>query len=150
MISEKEACRALEWIEEAVAGGASVLTGGKREGSLLYPTVLAGAKPDMKVVCEEIFAPVVTLIPYDTFDEALEKANDSRYGLQAGVFTSSLSLAMMAARKLEVGGVIINDTCTYRADEMPYGGIKESGLGREGPRYAIDELTEPRLVVVNL
>lgn len=150
MISEKEARRAEKWIEEADAGGAAVLTGGRRDGCFLYPTIITDAKPDMKVVCDEIFAPVVTVIPYDTFEEAIEMVNDSRYGLQAGVFTGSLSLAMLAARKLEVGGVIINDTCAYRTDEMPYGGIKESGLGREGPRYVIEELTEPRLVVVNL
>ncbi|MCL6448889.1 MAG: aldehyde dehydrogenase family protein [Armatimonadetes bacterium] len=102
----------------------------------------------MKVVCEEIFAPVVAVIPYDTFEQALNLVNDSRYGLQAGVFTNSLPLAMLAAQKLEVGGVIINDTSLYRADEMPYGGVKASGFGREGPKYAIEEMTETRIIVI--
>ncbi|SHE93626.1 Acyl-CoA reductase [Desulfofundulus australicus DSM 11792] len=150
MISEDAARRAEQWVREAVAGGATVLTGGRREGNLFYPTVLTGVRPDMKVVCEEIFAPVVSVIPYENFEQALEMANDSPYGLQAGVFTRSLDLAMLAARKLEVGGVIINDTSVYRADEMPYGGVKGSGMGREGPKYAIQEMTETRVVVITL
>ncbi|HHW44512.1 aldehyde dehydrogenase family protein [Desulfofundulus thermobenzoicus] len=150
MISEDAARRAEQWVREAVERGATLLTGGRREGNLFYPTVLTGVQPDMKVVCEEIFAPVVSVMPYETFEQALEMANDSPYGLQAGVFTGSLDLAMLAARKLEVGGVIINDTSVYRADEMPYGGVKGSGVGREGPKYAISEMTETRIVVVTL
>lgn len=150
MITENDAVRAEQWITEAVSGGARVLTGGHRNGSLLQPTIITGARADMKVVCEEIFAPVVTILPYDTFDEALAMANESKYGLQAGVFTGSLSLAMLATHKLEVGGVIINDTSVFRVDEMPYGGIKESGVGREGPKYAIEEMTESKLVVMNI
>lgn len=150
MISEDAARRAEQWVREAVESGATLLTGGRREGNLFYPTVLTGVRPDMKVVCEEIFAPVVSVMPYETFEQALEMANDSRYGLQAGVFTGSLDLAMLAARKLEVGGVIINDTSVYRADEMPYGGVKGSGMGREGPKYAIQEMTETRVVVITL
>lgn len=150
MISEEAARRAEQWVREAVAGGATVLTGGRRKGSLFYPTVLTGVRPDMKVVCEEVFAPVVSVLPYGTFGQALEMVNNSRYGLQAGVFTGSLELAMRAARELEVGGVIINDTSLYRTDEMPYGGVKGSGTGREGPKYAIEEMTERRLVVITL
>lgn len=148
MISEEAARRAEQWVQEAAAGGATLLTGGRREGAIFYPTILTGVNRDMKVVCEEIFAPVVTVIPYETFDQALEMVNDSLYGLQAGVFTSSLPLAMLAAQKLEVGGVIINDTSVYRADEMPYGGVKASGLGREGPKYAVEEMTETRIIVI--
>lgn len=150
MISEQDAIRAENWIAEAVSEGAVLLTGGVRKGPVLQPTVITGVKPHMKVVCEEIFAPVVTLIEYDTFEEGLAIANNSKYGLQAGLFTNTIPLAMEAAKKLEVGGVIINDTSVFRVDEMPYGGIKESGLGREGPKYAIDELTEQRLVVFSL
>lgn len=150
MITEKDAHRAEQWIGEAVSGGAKILTGGQRNGAVLQPTVITGAGPDMKVVCEEIFAPVVTIMPYDTFEEALRMVNASKYGLQAGVFTGSLSLAMLAAQKLEVGGVMINDTSVFRVDEMPYGGVKESGMGREGPKYAIEEMTETKLVVMNL
>jgi acyl-CoA reductase-like NAD-dependent aldehyde dehydrogenase len=150
MISEQDALRAESWIAEALSEGAVLLAGGSRSGSLLQPTVIAGVKPHMKVVCEEIFAPVVTLIAYDTFAEGLAMVNNSKYGLQAGLFTNTLPLAMEAAQKLEVGGVIINDTSVFRVDEMPYGGVKESGLGKEGPKYAMEELTEQRLVVFNL
>ena len=150
MISEAEAARAEAWVQEAVAGGARILTGGTREGALLQPTVLVDVRPDMKVVCNEIFAPVVTVIPYETLNEAIEAVNDSPYGLQAGVFTESLEVAMEAARRIRVGGVMINDTSSYRADLMPYGGIKGSGIGREGPRYAIEEMTDLKLVVFNL
>lgn len=149
MISEDEARRAESWIHEAVAGGASLLTGGQRDGAFLTPAVLANVQPHMRVVCQETFAPIVTVQAYETLDEALCSANDSEYGLQAGVFTSSLAVALAAARGLQVGGVMINDTSFYRAGQMPYGGVKHSGMGREGPHYAIEEMTELRLVVLN-
>lgn len=147
MISLEAAQKAEKWVLEAVDGGCRVLTGNRREGVMFYPTVLLDVQPDMNVVCEEVFAPVVTLIPYDDFEEALNLVNDSRYGLQAGVFTQSLDLAMRAAQKLDVGGVMINDTSSFRADEMPYGGVKGSGVGREGPRWAVEEMTRSKLVV---
>lgn len=150
MISEAEAARAEQWIREAEAQGARVLCGGHRQGALLAPTVLSDVTPDMKVVCQEIFAPVVTLTPFDELDQAIAMVNDSPYGLQAGIFTRDLEAAFRAARHIEVGGLIVNDTPTYRVDLMPYGGVKESGLGREGPRYAIEHLTDLRIVVFNL
>jgi acyl-CoA reductase-like NAD-dependent aldehyde dehydrogenase len=150
MISEKEARRAELWIQEAVAQGATVACGGKREGSILYPTILTDVTPNMKVVCEEVFAPVITVIPFETIDEAFHLANETQYGLQAGFFTSNLQLAMRAAQELHFGGVIINDVSTYRADVMPYGGVKNSGIGKEGPRFAIEEMTDERIIVINL
>lgn len=150
MISEREAERVEGWIREAVEAGARVLAGGRRRGALLEPTILLDVTPEMKVVCMEAFAPIVTVTPYDTLDEALRYANDTPYGLQAGIFTSSLEVAMRAARELEFGGVIVNDSSAYRADLMPYGGVKGSGIGREGPRYALQEMTELRTVVFNL
>ena len=150
MISEAEAVRAEAWVSAALQGGATLLCGGKRNGTLFEPTILTNVKSDMQVVCEEVFAPVVSLIPYKDFDEAIEIANNSHYGLQAGIFTTSIDIAADATRKLEVGGVIINDTSLYRADHAPYGGIKESGIGREGPKYAIQEMMESKLVVYNL
>jgi len=149
MISEGEARRAESWIREAVAEGASLLTGGQRDGQFLAPAVLANVQPQMRVVCQETFAPIVTVQTYETLDEALGMANDSEFGLQAGIFTGSLAVAMAAARGLRVGGVMINDTSFYRAGQMPYGGVKRSGMGREGPRYAVEEMTELRLVVLN-
>lgn len=150
MISEKEAIRAEEWVKEAIGQGAKAILPMRREGALFYPVVLVDTKPEMKVVCQEVFAPVVTIIPYDDIEAAFEMANASEYGLQAGIFTRDLQLAMRAARVLEYGGVIVNDVSTYRNDVMPYGGIKNSGIGKEGPRYAIEEMTEERMVVINL
>lgn len=150
MISEKEAARTEEWVREAISQGATSLLPVKREGALFYPAVLVDTKPEMKVVCREVFAPVVTIIPYSDLDEAFAQANDSEYGLQAGIFTRDLNVAMKAARVLEYGGVVINDVSTYRNDVMPYGGVKNSGLGKEGPRYAVEEMTEERMVVINL
>jgi len=137
------------WVKEAVSQGAEILTGGKREDPLYYPTILANTTPEMRVRCEEIFGPVITVQPYQTFEEAVAEVNNSPYGLQAGVFTSSIERAMLAHRELEVGGVIVNDTSAFRADQMPYGGSKESGYGREGLRYAMEELTEPRIMVLS-
>jgi len=150
MISEAAALRAEAWVREAVAGGARLLCGGGRRGPFLEPTVLEGTKREMKVECLEVFAPVVTLAPYDSFEEALARAGDSRYGLQAGLFTRDLGRVMKAWESLEVGGVIVNDVPTWRVDRMPYGGVRDSGVGREGPSYAMDEYTEPRLLVLRV
>jgi acyl-CoA reductase-like NAD-dependent aldehyde dehydrogenase len=147
MISESKAAEAQAWVEEAAAAGAQVVTGGRRRGALLDPTVLVDVPPDARVVCDEIFAPVVSVIPCQGFDEAVERVNEGPYGLQAGVFTRDLRRALTAARRLAVGGVIVNGSSSTRADLMPYGGTKQSGFGREGPRYAIEELTEVRTVV---
>jgi glyceraldehyde-3-phosphate dehydrogenase (NADP+) len=148
MIDEAAARRAEAWIEEAVAAGAQVATGGKRTRGLLQPTVLLDTTATMKVNCEEVFAPVVTVRPYDRFEDAMATVNDSPYGLQAGVFTNDLRKAWAAFETLEVGAVIVNDIPGFRVDHMPYGGVKQSGLGREGVRYAIEELTEMRLLVI--
>ncbi|MGB0034223.1 MAG: aldehyde dehydrogenase family protein [Candidatus Acidiferrales bacterium] len=150
MINEDAARRAIEWVEEAVASGAKIETGGKRRGPYLDPTVLTHTRPDMKVNCQEVFAPVVVVEPYDDFSDAIRRVNDSPYGLQAGLFTRDAKLLFTAFEQLEVGGVIAGDISSFRVDHMPYGGVKESGLGREGLRYAIEEMTEPRLLVLNL
>lgn len=141
--------RIAAWVEEAVAAGAEVLVGGARRDPFYEPTVLAGTTPAMKVRCEEIFGPVTTVSPYQTFEEALAEANNSRYGLHAGVFTSDIERAFLAHRELEVGGVIVNDVSAFRADQMPYGGSKDSGYGREGLKYAMEEMTEPRIMVLS-
>ena len=148
MITDGDAARAESWVVEAVGSGAALLLGGTRRGALLPPTVLARTEPGMKVECAEVFAPVVTLSPYDDFEEALGRANASAFGLQAGVFTRDLGRVERAFETLEVGGVIVNDVPTWRADRMPYGGVKESGSGREGPAFAMEEMTEPRLLVL--
>jgi acyl-CoA reductase-like NAD-dependent aldehyde dehydrogenase len=150
LIRESDAIRAADWIQEAVRAGAHVLCGGKRRGSILEPTVLTATKPEMKVNCQEIFAPVVTLEPYTNFDSALRLINQSPYGLQAGIFTRDAKLMFQAYDELEVGGLIAGDIPSFRIDHMPYGGIKDSGLGREGLRYTIEEMTEPKLLVMNL
>lgn len=148
---DKDAVRNTEdWISEAVNGGARVLCGGKGKDGFFEPTVLENTSKEMKVICGEVFAPVVSLIPYNSFDGAIAEINDSIYGLQAGVYTSDISKAFRAFKKLEVGGVIINDIPTYRADHMPYGGVKESGMGREGLKYAIEEMTELKTMIFNL
>jgi len=148
MISEAEAIRAHEWVDEAVGGGARLLCGGNREGSLLSPTVLTATKPESRVNSMEIFAPVATVEPYDTFEEALRRANDSPFGLQAGVFTRDVRLVFRAFEELQVGGVIAGDIPSWRSDQMPYGGVKQSGVGREGLRYSIEEMTDRKLLVV--
>jgi acyl-CoA reductase-like NAD-dependent aldehyde dehydrogenase len=150
MIRESDAVRAYDWVQEAIRGGARLLCGGHRQGSLFEPTVLTGTKPGMKVNCQEIFAPVVTVEPYPDFASALKQINNSPYGLQAGLFTRDAKLIFDAYNELEVGGVIAGDVPTFRIDHMPYGGIKDSGLGREGLRDAIQEMTEPKLLVMNL
>ncbi|MFD0677370.1 MULTISPECIES: aldehyde dehydrogenase family protein [unclassified Paenibacillus] len=150
MISEKEAERAELWIQEAVQQGATIAYGGHRKGAILYPTIMTNTLASMKVMCQEVFAPVVCITPYSDISEALNAANDSNYGLQAGIFTSDLQIAFKAAKELEFGGVIINDVSTFRADIMPYGGVKDSGYGKEGPKYAIQEMTNEKLVVFDI
>ncbi len=142
--------RILEWIDEARTGGAEILAGGGEEDGLIRPTVIANPPPDAHVSCDEVFGPVVTVSPYDTLDEAIALANGTRYGLQAGIFTSNVKTALRAARELDFGGVTVNEAPTFRADQMPYGGVKDSGNTREGPAYAVRELTEERLVVLAL
>jgi acyl-CoA reductase-like NAD-dependent aldehyde dehydrogenase len=149
MISPGKAGEAHAKVQEAVAQGARILAGGTLEGALFAPTVLEGTTPDMRVNREEVFAPVITLTPYDSFEDALRMANAGEFGLQAGIFTQNVNRAMRAFEEMEVGAVIVNDISSFRADVMPYGGVKGSGTGREGPRYAIEEMTEPRLMVIN-
>jgi acyl-CoA reductase-like NAD-dependent aldehyde dehydrogenase len=149
MIRESDAIRAGDWVQEAVKGGARLLCGGERQGSLLQPTVVTGTRPEMKVNCQEVFAPVVTVEAYDSFEQALRLINASSYGLQAGIFTRDVKLLFNAYEELEVGGLIAGDVPSFRIDHMPYGGVKDSGLGREGLRYAIEEMTEPKLLVMN-
>jgi len=149
MIDENASKRTEEWINEAVSNGAKVLIGGKRDGILFEPTVLTDVSPDMKVCSNEIFAPVVTLTEYKEFDDAVKEVNNSRYGLQAGVFTNDIKRIWHAYENIEVGGVIINDVPTFRVDHMPYGGVKDSGSGREGIKYAIEDMTELKLLVLN-
>jgi glyceraldehyde-3-phosphate dehydrogenase (NADP+) len=149
MISEEDAARLETWIGEATASGAKTALGGTREGTLFAPTILTHVDAASRVWKDEAFGPVVCVNPYETFGEAMEAVNESRYGLQAGVFTNSVEEAFQAAEVLEVGGIIINDVPTYRVDQMPYGGMKDSGIGREGVRYAIQEMTEEKLVCFN-
>jgi acyl-CoA reductase-like NAD-dependent aldehyde dehydrogenase len=148
MISPHHAQRAQSWVDAAVAAGAKVLTGGRLEGTVMAPTVLTDVTDDMKVVCEEIFAPVVSIVEVDGIDEAVAKANGTAFGLAVGLFTSNLHTAFTAARQLRFGGVHINEASSARVDAMPFGGVKDSGFGWEGPAYAIREMTEERLVTV--
>jgi acyl-CoA reductase-like NAD-dependent aldehyde dehydrogenase len=148
MIDEAEAKRAEAWIREAVAEGATLLIGGKREGRVLYPAILTNARAEMKVMCQEAFAPLVSLYEYDTFEDAVRMVEDSPYGLQAGIYTNDLRKAMYAVERINVGGVMINDTSIFRVDHMPYGGNKMSGLGREGVRFAVEEMTNIKMVMI--
>ena len=150
VIDESARERIRDWIEEARASGARVLAGGDTDGDLIRPTVIANAGPELKVSCEEVFGPVCTVNSVGSVDEAIELANGTRYGLQAGIFTSKLETAMHAAEQLEFGGVVVNEAPTFRADQMPYGGVKDSGNTREGPAYAVRALTDERLVVINV
>jgi len=149
MISSVELQRALVWLDEAKNLGATVETGGNQVGNCLEPTVLSGVTPDMQVMCSEVFAPIVSVVPFDSFEQALDLADASVYGLQAGIYTNDINKAFQAVRRLDVGGVIINDVPTFRVDHMPYGGNKESGLGREGIRYAMEEMTNIKFVCIN-
>ncbi len=148
LISHKDVERIGAWIQEAIDAGARVLTGGI-EGNIVEPTVIVDAPPKVKVCCQETFAPVVVIAPVDSFAEAMEAINDSNYGLQAGIYTNNMEHAFLAAEKLDVGGVMINDFPTFRVDQMPYGGVKDSGMGREGIQYATEEMTELKLVCFN-
>ena len=150
MIDVREAERIEGWVQEAMAGGARVLTGGKRDGAVYWPTVLSEVKPEMKVVAQETFAPVASVIATDDFEDALRQADATEYGLQAAVFTRDISRVFQAVRRLNFGGVIINDTPVFRADHMPYGGMRRSGIGREGVRYAMEEMTNIQMVVIRL
>jgi acyl-CoA reductase-like NAD-dependent aldehyde dehydrogenase len=148
MISEKEARRLKGWIDAAVAGGATLLAGGGCEGAMLQATLLEGCSRAMDVYVEEAFGPVVILSKFAEWDEALAEVNDSKFGLQAGLFTRDLHKVLEAWDSLEVGGVVVNDVSSYRVDNMPYGGVKDSGLGREGVRFAIEDMTEIRNLVI--
>ncbi len=148
LINNAAAERIYSWLEEAKASGAQVVVGGTRDGRTIQPTVLEGVDPRMKVMCSEVFGPVVNLIPYDSFEQALDAVNDSEFGLQAGVFTSDIKRAMQAVKQLDVGGVMINESPMFRVDQMPYGGNKHSGVGREGPRFAVEDMTVLKMVVI--
>ena len=149
VIQRKEVDRIREWVDEAVSQGAEILTGGTGDGPFFQPTLISHVTPEMKVCREEVFGPVVTISPYETFDDALAMVNDSKFGLQAGVFTNDINRAFEAHRTIDVGGVIVNDVSAFRADQMPYGGSKDSGFGREGLRFAMEEMTEPRIMVLS-
>jgi acyl-CoA reductase-like NAD-dependent aldehyde dehydrogenase len=149
LIDDGAAERVEAWVQEAVADGATVLAGGKREGRMWEPTVLADAKEEMRVSCEEAFAPLVVLYRYDDVNEAIDRAGASKFGLQAGIFTRDLGVVQQAFDRIDTGGLMVNDVSTFRVDHMPYGGVKDSGAGREGLRYAIEEMTELKLLTFN-
>jgi acyl-CoA reductase-like NAD-dependent aldehyde dehydrogenase len=150
MIREKEAARVEEWVQEAVTGGARIVTGGRRQGALYAPTVLADVKPEMRVSSDELFGPAVAVTPFTDIEEAIALANDTRYGLAAGIFTENLEWAFKFAREVQSGNLHVNWGPGWRADLMPYGGLKDSGFGKEGPAYAIEEMTELKMVVFHL
>lgn len=151
LIDQGAVGKTVEWLDAAVKNGAKLLTGGKQlSKNIVEPAVLADTKPDMLVVCQEVFGPIVSVMKYDTIDNAIDAINDPHYGLQAGIFTKNLEIAFKAARKIDVGGVMINDAPTFRADHMPYGGRKESGIGLEGVKYALQEMTQPKFICLNL
>ncbi len=150
MITESEAARVIDWVEEAKALGARVLCGGTREGTLVQPTVLEQVPAHAKLACQEVFGPAVTLEPYDSLDDAIDKANSVDVGLHGAIFTRDLNRAFYAIRHMDVGGIMVNDSSDYRVDLMPFGGVKKSGLGREGIRFALQEMTEPKVVCFNL
>jgi acyl-CoA reductase-like NAD-dependent aldehyde dehydrogenase len=147
LITEKEAERVEEWIREAAGAGARLLTGGSRRRATIEPAILADVPADAKISCREAFGPVAAVNAYEELDDAIAQVNASEYGLQAGIYTRDLEKAFRAARRVHVGGFLINEVPQWRADHMPYGGVKMSGTGREGPRYAIEEMTEPKLIV---
>ncbi|PYN78125.1 MAG: aldehyde dehydrogenase [Candidatus Rokuibacteriota bacterium] len=150
MIREKEAVRVDEWVKEAVASGARVVTGGTRQNAMYAPTVVADVKPEMRISCDELFGPAVAVTPFTDIDEAIALANDTNYGLAAGIFTENLEWAWKFAREVQSGNLHINWGPQWRADRMPYGGLKESGFGKEGPAYAIEEMTELKMVIFHL
>jgi acyl-CoA reductase-like NAD-dependent aldehyde dehydrogenase len=151
LIDESAVDKTVTWIEAAVKGGAKLVYGGERVGNLaVKPAILTDTKADMLVVCQEVFGPIVSVMKYETIDDAINAVNDSDFGLQAGVFTNNLEIAFKAARRIDVGGVMVNDAPTFRQDHMPYGGRKESGVGLEGVRYALHEMTQPKFICLNL
>ena len=150
MISEAAADRVGNWVQAALEGGARRPVGGRREGRLVWPTVLTHTRPEMKVMAQEVFGPVVSVVRYDSFEDGLQRLADTPYGLQAGIYTRDIEKAFAAIRRLDMGGVLINDTPIFRVDHMPYGGNRRSGIGREGVRYAVEEMTNLRMVVINL
>ncbi|NIO38985.1 MAG: aldehyde dehydrogenase family protein [Burkholderiales bacterium] len=150
LIDEQAAKRVEAWVNQAVTDGARAIIGGSRDGAAFEPTVITNAKPTMQVVCEEVFGPVLNIISFETLDDAFDAINASPYGLQSGIFTRSNEVTFAAIRRMRVGGIIVNGTSTWRTDQLAYGGVKSSGIGREGPRYAIEEMTEQRLIVFNL
>lgn len=151
LISAKDHERMGQWVQEAVDAGAHVVTGGKAVSDRLYaPTILTNVGAHVSCSCQEVFGPIVVVTPFESLDEAIEAVNDSRFGLQAGIYTSDIHAAMRAAEELEVGGVMINDIPTFRVDNMPYGGVKDSGFGREGIKYAVEELTELKFIAIKL
>jgi len=150
MIDSHEVDRIEGWVKEAQISGAKILTGGKREGTVYYPTVLSEVDDEMKVISEEVFAPVASIISSDDFESALQQANDTKFGLQVGVFTKDIDRVFKAVRRLNFGGVIINDTPSFRADHMPYGGNRQSGLGREGVKFAMEDMTNIQMVAIRL
>lgn len=150
MVRERDAVRVEEWVKEAVSTGARVVVGGRRQGAIYQPTVVADVKPEMRISCDELFGPAVAVTPFNNIDEAIALANDTIYGLAAGIFTENLEWAMKFAREVQSGNLHINWGPQWRADLMPYGGLKESGFGKEGPRYAVEEMTELKMVVFHL
>jgi acyl-CoA reductase-like NAD-dependent aldehyde dehydrogenase len=150
MIDSKEVDRIESWVGEARDAGATVLTGGMRDGTIFHPTILTNVESDMKVIAEETFAPVASVISSDDFESALKQANDSKFGLQVGVFTNDINRVFKAVKRLNFGGVIINDTPSFRVDHMPYGGNRQSGLGREGVKFAMEDMTNIQLVAIRL
>ncbi|MDQ0157189.1 aldehyde dehydrogenase family protein [Robertmurraya andreesenii] len=150
MVDENNAQRMIDWVDEAVSMGAEVLCGAKRENAIVHPTLLLNPPHRSKVVCDEVFGPIASIIPYETIDEAIEATNNSEFGLQAGIFTNQMDLAYKFAQSLDVGGVVINGTSNFRLDHWPYGGVKNSGIGREGPRYAIEDMTETKMIVYQI
>ncbi|MFQ5804534.1 MAG: aldehyde dehydrogenase family protein, partial [Candidatus Methylomirabilales bacterium] len=150
MIREGDAARVEQWVREAVQGGARLMTGGGRRGAIYAPTVVADVKPEMRISREELFGPAVAVTPFNSIEEAIELANDTVYGLSAGIFTDNLDWAMRFAREVDSGNLHVNWCPQWRADLMPYGGLKESGFGKEGPRYAVEEMTELKMIVFHL
>jgi acyl-CoA reductase-like NAD-dependent aldehyde dehydrogenase len=148
MIDSKEVDRIESWVKEAQGAGAKIAAGGKREGTVYYPTILTDVESDMKVIAEEVFAPVASVISSEDFESALQQANDTKFGLQVGVFTNDINRMLKAIKRLNFGGVIVNDTPNFRADHMPYGGNRQSGLGREGVKFAMEDMTNIQLVAI--
>ena len=150
MLTDAASERAEKWLQDALDGGARLITGGERDGRMFTPTLVTNLNPEMALVCQEVFAPIVGVLPFDDTKEAIRRANDTPFGLQAGVFTRDFQTAFECARRLRYGTVLINDASSYRAPNSPFGGVKNSGMGREGPKYAIRELTDFKTVMFNL